>query len=116
MSQGEGQDVIFDWRKYAQLIPLEDDPREVTDLYEHPDLYPKIHGKRYTLPVSNLAIILLTKPSSEKLKMQWYYPFSPNLWSPASCVEEIYSTSRIDLNPDSPVVGNLTLRYAGKEH
>ena len=114
VSQGEGQSVVFDWRKFNQLVPFETDPQEVTNLDDDPSKYPILRGQRYEFPGTNQAFIRLTAATAKQIKMQWFYPFSPEFWTPSEYLQEIYSTSRIDLSPGSPTVGILTLRYAGK--
>ena len=114
MSEAQATRVVFDWRAFCQLVPLEEYAETVTDLSSNSRLYPEIHGLRYQLPGTTQNMVLLEPETSSDLKMQWYFPYSPLFWAPLDQLANIYSLVRVDFDVDPSPIGNLSLRYAGK--
>ena len=104
--------LVFDWRALQFYAPIEDDLNTVVNLSHHPELYPELYGVRCKF-TSGVELVLLENKSNTNVT--WFFPYTNNLWQPASKVDLIYSMT------DSPLgtfpegcAESLTLSYPGK--
>ena len=104
--------LIFDWRSFGFIAPVEEDLNYAASLENNPELYPRIYG--YRCLFSNGVEIILT----ENLKGDhpiWFFPLQKNLWKPTSHESRIYSMEQSPPGTfPSGCADSLTLAYEGK--